>query len=89
MVDFLRLSERAERAEKAGKTVAQKGVFGESVFFSVPLRFALKTLEILRINREKRAVHFCVLNDRFSARRLLHSFSVPPGKSTLMQEACG
>ena len=45
-------SERTKGAEKASckETVVQKGIFGESVFFFVPLRFALKTLEALRIN---------------------------------------
>ena len=44
--------------------------FGESVFFPAPGRFALKTSEKLRINREHVAVHFRVLDDRSSARRL-------------------
>ena len=35
------------------KTVVQKGVFGESVFFSAPLRFAQKISENLRIEVSK------------------------------------
>ena len=51
-LSWLDLQHGAKGAEKAwcGGTVVQKGVLGESVFFSVPLRFALKTTEILRIN---------------------------------------
>ena len=63
------VSERTKGAEKAscGETVVQKGTFGESVFFSAPSRFPLKTLENLRMYRENVAVHFRVLDDRFSA----------------------
>ena len=41
------ISERAKGVEKAlcGETVVQKGVFGEPVLFSAPIRFALKTPE--------------------------------------------
>ena len=45
-------SERAKGAEKAscGETVVQKGGFGESVVFSVPLLFAVATFGNLRIH---------------------------------------
>ena len=66
----LQTSERAEGAEKAScrETAVHKDVFGESVFFIAPLRFALKTLEDLRINQGHVAVHFSNLDDCFSAR---------------------
>ena len=50
------VSERAKGAEKAQcrETVVPTGVFGESVFFSAPLRFALKTSESLRTIGENR-----------------------------------
>ena len=62
------LSECAKGAERAscGETVVQKGVLGESAFFSASLRFALKTPESLRIHWENCAVHFRVLDGRFS-----------------------
>ena len=75
--------ERAKGAEKAscGEMVVQKACFRQSVFFSAesaPLRFALEISENLGINGENVAVHFRVLDDRFSARRLFRSFSAPP-----------
>ena len=43
-----------------------KGCFGESIFFSAPLRFALfKHLKTL-VDQEHLAVHFRLLDDRFS-----------------------
>ena len=52
-----------------------KGCFWRVRFPLCPLRFVLKTPDNLRINGENSAVHFRVLDDRFSARRLLCSFS--------------
>ena len=54
-----------------------KGCFGESIFFSRPLRLALNTSESLRIDGERVVVHFRALDGRFSAQRLLRSFSRP------------
>ena len=64
------------RRRRAGK-LSFKRVLLESQLSSLPpqgLRFQhLKTLDT-----ENVAVHFCVLDDRSSARRLLHSLSAPP-----------
>ena len=52
LLSSIMISERANGAEKAScrETVVEKGVFGESIFFSAPLRVALKTPENLRID---------------------------------------
>ena len=71
-------SERAKGAEKAscGETVVQIGVFGESVFSSAPLRFALKTPENLRIHGDTIFALWTIvsLHDAFSA-PLAHTHS--------------
>ena len=52
-----------------------KGCFWRVRCISAPLKSTLATSESLGLNRENVAVHFRVLEDRFSARRLLSSFS--------------
>ena len=61
-----------------GETVVQKGAFGESVFLSAPLRFALKTLEKVKGAETKGILQNTLLDDRVSARRLLRSLGAPP-----------
>ena len=56
------------------------GCFWRVRFFSAPFRFALQNIWKLRMNWENCAVHSRVLDDRFSARRLLRSFGAPPKK---------
>ena len=55
-----------------------KGCFWRVRFFSAPVRFALKTPENLKWEEKKRTLQNTLLDDRFSARRLLHSFGAPP-----------
>ena len=73
-------SERAKGAEKAscGEADVQTGVFWRVRFFSAPVRFALKTPENLKWEAKKRTLQNTLLDDRFSARRLLRSFGAPP-----------
>ena len=68
---------------RSGEGVVQRNrslklVFLESPFFLCPRKFALKRTELLRIKWEQVAVHVRVLDDRFSARRLLRCFGAPP-----------
>ena len=56
---------------------SSKGCFWRVRFLLCPLRFALKTPESPKVNWENVAVHVRVLDDRFSARRLLRSLSAP------------
>ena len=55
-----------------------KGCFWRVRFFSAPVRFALKTSESLKWEEKKRTLQNTLLDDRFSARRLLRSFGAPP-----------
>ena len=77
---FLQLSERAKGAEKAscGKTVVQKGVFGESVSSLPSKGFQVFEEQTLRGQRRNGLSTNTLLDNRFSARRLLRSFGAPP-----------
>ena len=71
---------RAKGAAKAScaETVVQKGVFGESVFYSAPLRFSgLRRCfkgQTLRGQRRNGLSKNTLLDNRFCARRLRRSF---------------
>ena len=52
-------------------------------FFSSPLRFALKRLKTLREQRRNGLSKNTLLDNHFSARRLLCSFGAPPETNTL------
>ena len=69
-------SARAKRAEKAscGETVVQKGIFGESVSSLPPSGLLLKHLKALRGQRRNGLSKNTLLDDCFSAPRLLCSF---------------
>ena len=55
-----------------------KGCFWRVRLFSAPLRFALKASENLKAIEKKQTLQNTFLDNRFSARRLLRSFSALP-----------
>ena len=71
---------KERRRRRAGERLSKRVLFGESRFFSAPVRFALKTSENLKWEEKKRTLQNTLLDERFSARRLLRSFGAPPEK---------
>ena len=73
---------RTKGAEESscGETVVQKRGFGESVLLCPLIRFAPTTSENLRGGGERRdgLSKDTLLDNRFSAQRLLRSFGAPP-----------
>ena len=68
-----------------------KGCFWRVRFFSAPVRFALKTPDNLKWEEKKQTLQNTLLDDRFSARRLLRSFGAPPmdlGRNFLRGVCC-